>query len=127
MLVLVYRLSSYQWDDPFEDSRAVDSFLFIGYNREITWWSIITTKGRLLQDVCVSYVDDEVLITGLVLDDDEEMAVLIDRLNNQARLYAPMSICQRLAAQHYYELLIRRRLEETLTERIKRFLSLAEP
>jgi hypothetical protein len=93
----------------------------------MTWWSIITTKGRLLQDVCVSYVDDEVLITGLVLDDDEEMAVLIDRLNNQARLYAPMSICQRLAAQHYYELLIRHRPEETLTERIKRFLSLAEP
>jgi len=101
--------------------------LFIGYNREMSWWSIITTKGRLLQDVCVSYVDGEVLIIGLVLDDEEEMAVLIDRLNNQARFYAPMSVCQRLAAQHYYELFIRRRPEETLTEHIQRFLSMTEP
>jgi hypothetical protein len=62
-----------------------------------------------------------------VFDDDEQMAVLIDRLNNQARVYAPMSVCQRLAAKHYYELFIRRRPEETLTEHIQRFLSMTEP
>jgi hypothetical protein len=71
---------------------------------------------------------EELRITGLTLEDNENIAVLIDRSKNQARLYAPLRECRRLAALHYYELFIRsRKPQETLTDHVQRFLSITLP
>ena len=105
----------------------VDSLSFIGYNHKtMSWWSMITTQGRLLQGVCVDFTKGELRIVGLTLEEGEEIAVLIDHLCNQARLYAPLKDCQRLAALHYYELVGPRRPQETLTDHIQRFLSMIQ-
>ncbi len=70
----------------------------------MSWWSMITTKGRLLQDFLVSFRDGELYISWVRLEQGEDIAILIDRLNNQARLYAPLGDCRVLASRHQYEL-----------------------
>jgi len=103
----------------------------MAYKYEImSWWSMITTNGRLLQDVCVDFTKgkDELRIIGLTLEDGDDIAILIDHSRNQARLYAPFGDCTRLAAQHYYELFIRsRKPQETFTDHVERFLSITLP
>ena len=96
----------------------------------MSWWSIITTQGRLLQDVHVevSQGKDELRVVGVTFDEGENIAILIDRARNQARLYASLRECRTLAALHYYELFIRsRKAEETLTDHVERFLSITLP
>jgi hypothetical protein len=102
---------------------VVDSLSFIGYNHktEMSWWSIITTKGRLLQHVCVTYVGGELRVVGLTLERGEQPAILIDRFNNNARLYVSLEECQRLATLHRYELVLNRC--ETSLDIIRGFLS----
>jgi hypothetical protein len=91
----------------------------------MSWWSVITTRGRLLQDVCLTYTKDEIRIIGLRLfEGDEGIAILIDNSRNNARLYAPFEECKRLAALHQYELVLRRRDGETFTSYVRRFLSI---
>lgn len=87
---------------------------------------MITTKGRLLQGICVNFAKGELRVTGLRLDDGEGIAILIDHLKNQARLYAPFEECQRYAAKYYYELYIPRREDETFSSYVQRFLSLTQ-
>jgi len=65
---------------------------------------MITTKGRLLDDFQLAFADGEIQISSVTLGTDEQIAVLIDWLNNKARLYAPLDECRRLASQHQYEL-----------------------
>jgi hypothetical protein len=65
---------------------------------------MITTKGRLLDDFSLGFADGEIRISCITLGPDEQVAVLIDRLNNKARLYASLDECRRLASQHQYEL-----------------------
>jgi hypothetical protein len=93
----------------------------------MSWWVMITTKGRLLQDFIVSYVDGEIRVSWVRLEEGEDVAVLIDRLNNKARLYVPLDEAQPLAARHQYELIIPQRVErETFVAHIERFLSVFE-
>jgi hypothetical protein len=87
----------------------------------MSWWSIITTKGRLLQDVCVEYAKDELRIISPALEEGEEPAVLIDHLQNKARLSAPFEECQRLAVLHQYELCYPRNRGPSFIERILSF------
>src|SRR5262249_7818567 len=70
----------------------------------MTWWRMITTKGRLLDNFRLTFADGEIWISCVTLEAGEQMAVLIDRLNNKARLYAPVDECRRLASRHQYEL-----------------------
>ena len=94
----------------------------------MSWWSAITTRGRLLEDICVTYVDQEIKIIGLrPLEGGEEIAILIDRINNKARLYAPLDECQRVAALHCYELVLPPSEKETFAHYISRFLSFTLP
>src|SRR5262245_24734073 len=70
----------------------------------MSWWKMITTKGRLLHDFSLGFADGEIRISCVTLGADEQIAILIDRLNNKARLYASLDECRRLASQHQYEL-----------------------
>src|SRR5260370_23964732 len=93
----------------------------------MSWWSMITTKGRLLTSFCLVYTQDEIRISGLVLEEGEEPAILIDRYHNKARIYRPFDECQALAYRHQYELLIRRHPEDTFISHIEKVLSLKHP
>ena len=76
----------------------------------------------------MTYVDHEIKIIGpRLLEGGEEIAILIDRMNNKARLYAPFDECQRVAALHRYELVLPRSEEETFAHYIRRFLSFTLP
>jgi hypothetical protein len=93
----------------------------------MSWWLMITTKGRLLQDFCVSFRDGGIRVSWARLEEGEDVAVLIDRLNNKARLYVPLDEAQLLAARHQYELMIPQMIErETFVTHIERFLSVFE-
>ncbi len=106
----------------------LDSHYFIGYNRKtMSWWRMITTKGRLLTNICLAYTQEEIRIYGLRLEEGEEPAILIDTYHNRARIYAPFDECQMLASLHQYELFIRRQPEETFTSHVERLLSLKNP
>ena len=88
----------------------------------MSWWSIITTQGRLLQDICVDFTEDHFRVVGTTLEDGEDVAILIDHLHNQARLYVSDEESRKLAQLHYYELFIRPEEESFITQ-IERFLS----
>jgi hypothetical protein len=91
------------------------------------WWLMITTKGRLLQDFCVSFRDGEIHVSWARLEEGEDVAVLIDRLNNKARLYVPLDEAQLLASRHQYELIIPQIAgPEPFVTHIERFLSVFE-
>lgn len=85
---------------------------------------MITTKGRLLQDFIVCFRDDELHVSWARLEEGEGVAILIDRMHNMARLYAPFDEAQALAARHQYELVIPQVKGEPFIDRIERFLSL---
>ena len=87
---------------------------------------MITTKGRLLPNVGLSFIQDEIRICCPGLEEDEKLAILIDQFRNKARIYAPFEECERLAALHRYELFIRRDEEETLVSHVERVLSLIQ-
>jgi hypothetical protein len=93
----------------------------------MSWWLMITTKSRLIQDFCVSFRDGEIRVSWARLEEGEDVAVLIDRLNNKARLYVPLDEAQSLAARHQYELMIPDGAErETFVAHIERLLSVFE-
>lgn len=105
---------------------VVDSLSFMGYNHKtMPWWSIITTKGKLLQEICVDFTKGSLRVVGAILEDGEQVAILIDHLHNQARLYVSTEDCLKLAALHYYELFIQPE-QESFINRIERLLSTAE-
>jgi hypothetical protein len=88
---------------------------------------MITTKGRLLQDFCLSFRDGEIRVSWARLEDGEDVAVVIDRLNNKARLYVPLDEAQLLASRHQYELIIPQMAgRETFATHIERFFSVLE-
>ena len=75
----------------------------------------------------MSFRDGEIRVSWARLEEGEEVAVPIDRLNNKARLYVPLDQAQLLAARHQYELIIPQRVEgETFVTHIERFLSVFE-
>jgi hypothetical protein len=91
-------------------------------------WVMITTWGRLLdRDVHVSIWPDEIRVSGVRLNPDEAVAVLIDRANNQAHLAVPFDVAQSLALQHQYELIVPTKPGETFVGRIERLLKLRHP
>src|SRR5262245_44413857 len=73
----------------------------------MSWWVMITTQGRLLENLLVDFFHDEILITGARFQEGEGPAILIDQFHKKARIYLPLEECQRLAALHQYELLYR--------------------
>src|SRR5262249_16327302 len=89
----------------------------------MSWWAMITTKGRLLPNVGLSFIQDEIRIFCPGLEEDEKLAILIDQFRNKARIYAPFEECRRLAALHRYELSIPRHEEETLASDVERVLA----
>jgi hypothetical protein len=98
--------------------------MFIAYKLIMSWWLMITTKGRLLQDFCLSFREGEIRVSWARLEEGEDVAVLIDRLNNKARLYVPLDAAQLLASRHQYELILPHMAErETLVAHIERLLS----
>ncbi len=89
---------------------------------------MITTKGRLLQDFLVSFRDGELYVSWVRLEEGEDIAILIDRLHNQARLYAPLGDCRVLASRHQYELVFPPpKEEETFFARIDGLLQRIGP
>jgi len=85
---------------------------------------MIKTKGRLLEGFLVVFVQGEIRLSWVTLREGEQIAILIDRLNNKARLYSPLDECQRLASQHQYELVDSQAKDETFVRRIERVLEL---
>jgi hypothetical protein len=88
---------------------------------------MITTKGRLLPNVGLSFIQNEIRIFCPRLEEDEKLAILIDQLRNKARIYVPFEECKRLALLHRYELFIPRQEEETLASHVERVLSVLQP
>ncbi len=115
-------LASSVWDGPCRDGLAVDSVSFLKYTSEtVSWHELITTHGRWLRNVHVSFAHGEFKVFWIRLDPGEEAAVLIDRLENLAYISKPFKECQLLAAQHGYEL-VQQRKPESFVERIEKFL-----
>lgn len=81
---------------------------------------MVTTKGRLLEYVSLTFINDEITIYGATLEDDETLAFLIDHWHNRARLYAPLHECERLASLHRYEIFLH---DEALFEYLERVMS----
>jgi len=75
---------------------------------------MITTKGRLLDGFLLTFAEGEIQVSCVMLAEDERIAILIDGLNNNARLYAPLDLCRILASQHQYELVWPRERGESL-------------
>jgi hypothetical protein len=88
---------------------------------------MITTKGRLLTDFLVSFRDGELHVSWVKLEEGEDIAILLDRLHNQARLYAPLGDCRQLAALHQYELVFPPEESETFVSRVERLLQRIHP
>ncbi len=88
---------------------------------------MITTRGRLLRGLQVNFVDGEIRMSWarVKLEPGEDIAVLVDRAYNVARLYAPLDECRTLAAQHNYELVAQHKQAETFVSYAERFLSKA--
>ncbi len=93
----------------------------------VSWYELITSRGRWLRNVQVSFVRGEFKVSWVRLDPDEDAAVLIDRFENLAYLNRPLGECQILAAQHGYELVLPRQDGESLIEQIERFFSSTAP
>src|SRR5260370_26657455 len=87
-------------------------------------WSIVTTKGRVLMNVCLVFADDEITVLGAKPEPGEEVAFLIDQLNSRAHLNAPFKECQRLALLHRCEIHVPRNVGETFISYIERVLCL---
>jgi hypothetical protein len=90
----------------------------------MSWWIVITTEGRLLTDVSVTFVHGELRVSWVRLGPGEDAAILIDRLRNVAYLSRGFQECQILAQQHQYELVFPKHDDETFLSNIERFLSL---
>jgi hypothetical protein len=88
----------------------------------VSWHELITTRGRWLRNVEVSFERGEFKVFWVRLDPDEDAAVLIDRANNCAYINKPFSECQPLAAIHGYELTVFSKDGESFLEHIERFL-----
>lgn len=91
---------------------------------------MITTKGRLLQDFIVSFSEGEIRICWARFEEGEQLAILIDRMHNNARIYVPFDEAQSLASRHQYELFIPQIISpiegEPFISRIERFISAFE-
>jgi hypothetical protein len=85
---------------------------------------MITTRGRLLRGFTVAFRDGELHVAWVRLEPGEEIAILLDRQIDQARLYAPLEECQELALRHGYELTMPRKQGESFVEHIENFLGL---
>src|SRR5260370_35789392 len=90
-------------------------------------WLILTTKGRLMTNVCLVFADDEITLLGAKPEPGEEVAFLIDQLNSRAHLNAPFKECQRLALLHRYEIHLRRNVGEPFISYIERVLPFKMP
>lgn len=88
------------------------------------WHELITTRGRCLRNVEGSLERGQFKVYWARLDDQEEAAVLIDRLQNCAYISKPFDECQILAAIHGYELALPRRDGDSFRERIEWYLGL---
>jgi hypothetical protein len=96
----------------------------MAYKYKTMSWKMITTRGRLLRDIQVKFVDGEIRISWVRLEPGEDIAVLVDRAHNVVRLYAPLDECRTLAARHNYELVVPHKPEETFVAYVERFLGL---
>jgi hypothetical protein len=90
----------------------------------VSWYELITTHGRWLRNVEAEFRRGEFKVSWVRLDPGEDIAVLIDRLENLAYLNKPLEECQILAAQHDYELVMPRKQGESFVEHIEKFLGL---
>ena len=70
----------------------------------MSWWEVITTEGRSIQDVCVCFERNELRVSVHELRPSERPAVLIDHLTNRVQLFEPFLVCQLLLAAHQYEI-----------------------
>jgi hypothetical protein len=93
----------------------------------MSWWVMITTAGKLLTNVHLEFVRDEIRLYEWRLQEGEQLAILLDTYHNVARIYAPFDECQRLASLHQYELYIKRQPEETFISHIEKLLTLRHP
>ena len=84
---------------------------------------LITTRGRWLRNVEVSFERGEFKVCWARLDPDEDAAVLIDRSRNCAYINKPFQECQLLAARHGYELERLNEDGESFLEHIEKFLA----
>jgi len=82
-------------------------FIIWSINQIMSWWVMITTNGRLLQNLLVDFYQDEMRVTGARFEEGEGPAILMDQFHKKARIYVPLEECQRLAALHQYELFYR--------------------
>jgi hypothetical protein len=70
----------------------------------------------------VDFTEDHFRLVGTTFEDGEDVAILIDHLHGQARLYVSDEESRKLAQLHYYELFIRPEEESFITQ-IERFLA----
>ena len=89
----------------------------------MSWHELITTRGRWLRNVGVSFERGEFKVCWARLDPDEDAAVLIDRALNCAYINKPFQKCQHLAAMHGYELVLLSEDGESFLEHIEKFLA----